>query len=164
MSDETSAAGSEAGEQPQPQVQLLSHFIRDMSFENIAAVEGLQNDGPPEITVNVNLDAKPAGDETFSVAMKINATAKSGENTRFLVELDYAGIFGIRNVPQEHMHPFLFIECPRLLLPFARRVVADVTRDGGYPPLMLDNVDFSILYRQRIAQIQAEQQAQGAPN
>ena len=89
--------------------------------------------------------------------MKVNATAKAGEQTRFLVELDYVGIFSVTNVPQEHVHPILFIECPRQLLPYARRVVSDVTRDGGYPPLMLDNIDFSVLYRQKLEELRAQQ-------
>ena len=156
MTDETAGAGDE---QPQatPDVKLLAHFIRDLSFENVAAMEGTSAEGQPEITVNVGFDAKKIEDGRFQQSMKINGTAKVGESTRFVVELDYAGVFSIQNVPEAHIHPFLFIECPRLLLPFARRVVADVTRDGGYPPLMLDNVDFATLYRQRVEQMkQAE--------
>lgn len=156
MTDETSGAGSEAP-QAAPDVKLLAHFIRDLSFENVGAVEGVTADGKPEISVNVGLDARAIAENRYQLGMKVNATAKTGDQTRFLIELDYAGVFAILNVPQDRIHPFLFIECPRLLLPFARRVVADVTRDGGYPPLMLDNVDFSELFRQRIAQLQAEQ-------
>jgi len=102
-------------------------------------------------------DAATAGETRFQIAMKINATAVLGEETRFLVELDYIGVFEVQNVPKEHIHPFLFIECPRQMLPYARRVISDVTRDGGYPPLMLDNVDFAALYRQKLEEIKAQQ-------
>ena len=163
MSDENTNAGAEGAEQPAPNVKILAHFIRDLSFENVAAQSGSQLQGTPEINVSVNLDAAKTGDERFTIAMKVNATAKSGETTRFLVELDYIGVFEVSNVPEEHIHPFLFIECPRQLLPYARRVVSDVTRDGGYPPLMLDNVDFAQLYRAKLEELQAQQAAQQQP-
>lgn len=161
MADETETAAPDAATaaapQPAPAIRIVAHFVRDLSFENIAARDGTQAQGTPEINVTVNLDAAATGDNRYTVAMKINATAKSGEATRFLVELDYVGVFEIENVPQEHIHPFLFIECPRQILPYARRVVSDVTRDGGYPPLMLDNVDFAALYRAKLEEMQAQQ-------
>ena len=118
--------------------------------------EGTSAEGAPEITVAVNLEGNSVGEGRYSVGMKISATAKTAEKTRFLVELDYVGIFQLANVREDYVHPVIFIECPRQLLPFARRVIADVTRDGGYPPLMLDNVDFATLYRQRLAEFQAQ--------
>ena len=161
MSDEatdTTAAAATGGDaQPSPSVRIVTHFIRDLSFENVAAQEGTQAQGKPEINVTVHLDATGAGENRYQVAMKINATAKAAETTRFITELDYVGLFEITNVPQEHIHPFLFIECPRQILPYARRVISDVTRDGGYPPLMLDNVDFAALYRQKAEEVRAEQ-------
>ncbi|MEM9063156.1 MAG: protein-export chaperone SecB [Pseudomonadota bacterium] len=174
MSDETSqaddaeapaapesapGADANAGVDPNqpPALAIVAHYIRDLSFENVAAQEATQPQGQPEINVTVNLDAAGGPENRYQVSMKINATAKSGDQTRFLVELDYIGIFNITNVKQEHVHPLLFIECPRQLLPYARRVVSDVTRDGGYPPLMLDNVDFANLYRQKLEQLRAEQ-------
>jgi preprotein translocase subunit SecB len=148
-----------------PHVAILAHFVRDLSFENVGAIEGTPITGqPPDISVTVNLDGNGIGEDRYQVNMKLNARAVSGEHTRFLVELDYCGIFAINNAPEQHIHPIMFIECPRLLLPFARRVVADVTRDGGYPPLMIDNVDFASLYRQKIEQLRAEQQAEPKPN
>ena len=165
MADETgqtetpAAAGPEG--QPQPSMRIVAHFIRDLSFENVAATSGTALTGTPEIAVTVNLDAGASGEDRYTVAMKINATAKTGADTRFIVELDYVGVFEIQNVPKEHIHPFLFIECPRQILPYARRVVSDVTRDGGYPPLMLDNVDFAALYRQKLIEMQAQQASQG---
>ena len=121
-------------------------------------------EGQPEISVTVNLDGKSIGEDRYQVNMKLNARAANGETARFLVELDYSGIFSMQNVPEAHIHPMMFIECPRLILPFARRVVADITRDGGYPPLMLDNVDFATLYRQKLEQLRQEKQQMENPN
>lgn len=162
MSDETTNAGAadpDANVDPNqpPNLAIVAHYIRDLSFENVAAQEGSQPQGQPEINVTVNLDAAGGPDGRYQVSMKVNAAAKSGDHTRFILELDYIGIFTISNVKQEHIHPLLFIECPRQLLPYARRVVSDVTRDGGYPPLMLDNVDFAALYRQKLEQLKAQQ-------
>jgi len=147
-----------------PQVKILAHFVRDLSFENAGAISGVAAQGAPEISVQVNLDGSNIGEDRYQVNMKLNAKAVNGEQTRFLVELDYAGIFSMTNVAETHVHPMMFIECPRLILPFARRVIADVTRDGGYPPLMLDNVDFAMLYRQKLEQLRQEQQQQAQPN
>ena len=147
-------------QQPQtpPQVQILSQYVRDLSFENVAAQAGALPEDKPEIQVSVNLDAKPRGDDRYEVSLKLSATSRAGDKTVFIAELDYAGLFAIKNVPQEHLHPLLLIECPRQLFPFARRIISDVTRDGGYPPLMLDMVDFVSIYRQEVARRQAAQQ------
>lgn len=147
-----------------PQVTILAHFVRDLSFENVGAITGTPAQGAPEINVQVNLDGTNLGDDRYQVNIKLNANAANGEHTRFLIELDYAGIFSITNTPEAHLHPMMFIECPRLILPFARRVVADATRDGGYPPLMLDNIDFATLYRQKLEQLRQEKQQQEQPN
>lgn len=163
MSDETTNAGTGGAAAPQtpPEVRIVTHYIRDLSFENVAAQEGKGTSGTPEINVAVNMDAGSVGENRYQIGMKINAAAKTPEATRFVVELDYVGIFDIANVPQEHIHPFLFIECPRQILPYARRVISDVTRDGGYPPLMLDNVDFAQLYRAKLEELQSQQAAGG---
>ncbi|MEM7643392.1 MAG: protein-export chaperone SecB [Pseudomonadota bacterium] len=168
MADETDAAKTPANgaatEQPKaPQLQVLGQFIRDMSFENISAQKGKSMEGQPDIKVQVGLDAKKRNEEgRFEVAVKLNVTAaeKDGGDPIFAMELDYAGIFAISNVDEKQLHPFLMIECPRMLFPFLRRIVSDVTRDGGYPPLNLENIDFISLYRneiQRRAQAQGEQ-------
>jgi preprotein translocase subunit SecB len=152
--------------QPQmlnPQVNLLAQYMRDLSFENVAAQKGGAQDGRPDIKVGVNLDAQPRGDNRYEVMMKLSAKATSGEATTFAVELDYAGVFQVTGVPETHLRPFLLIECPRILFPFARRIMADVTRDGGYPPLMLDLIDFAQIYKQELERrraAQAEQPAQ----
>jgi preprotein translocase subunit SecB len=154
----------EAASSAPPQVKILAHFVRDLSFENVGAIEGTTAQSAPEISVQVNLDGQSIGEDRYQVNMKLSAKAVNGDNTRFLAELDYTGIFSMTNVPEAHIHPMMFIECPRLLLPFARRVIADVTRDGGYPALMIDNVDFATLYRQKLEQLRQEKKQQEQPN
>ncbi len=166
MAENDTAEGAEgagagaAAQKPQPSVRLLAHFVRDLSFENVGAIQGTPHEGQPEIQVTVNIEAAGIGENRYQILTKISATAKTQEATRFVIELDYAGIFSVENVPQEHLHPFLFIECPRQLFPFPRRVIADATRDGGFPPLMLENVDFAALYRQKVEQIRAQKAAE----
>ena len=149
--------------QPQaaaPQMRVLGQFVRDMSFENIMAQKGAPADVQPDVQVQVNLDAKKRGAEhQYETAIKLNVTskAKDGDATLFLLEIDYVGIFHIENVPEEQLHPFLLIECPRMIFPFLRRVVSDVTRDGGFPALNLENIDFMSMYRNEVAKRQAEQ-------
>ena len=154
------APENEAAAEPaaQPKLRVLNQFIRDMSFENIAAQKGMSQEVKPEISVQVNLDAKEREpDNTFEVMLKLNIAAKAGEESIFVLELDYAGVFVLENVTPEQRHPFLMIECPRMLFPYVRRIVGDVSRDGGYPPLNLDNIDFLQLYRNEIMRRQAAQ-------
>lgn len=139
----------------QPKLRVLSQYIRDLSFENIAAQQSRGDEVKPEITVQVNLDANKKGEANYEVILKVTINAKAGEEQVFILELDYGGRFHIENVPDDQMHPFLMIECPRMLFPYLRRIVGDVTRDGGYPPLNLDNIDFLQLYRQEIMRRQA---------
>lgn len=143
-----------APQQPQPpRLQVLGQYIRDMSFENIAAQKGTQGDMAPDINVAVNLDANQRGENRFEVITKLNidAKAKEGGAQIFLLEIEYAGLFHVENVPQDQLHPFLMIECPRMVFPFLRRIVHDITRDGGYPPLNLENIDFLAMYQAEIA-------------
>lgn len=156
-------AEEEAAQPPQPQMRVLGQFIRDMSFENIMAQQGGAGDIQPDVQVQVNLDAKKRPtDHQFESSIKLNVTSKDkgGDTTLFVLEVDYVGIFHIENVPDDQIHPFLLIECPRMIFPFLRRVVSDITRDGGFPPLNLENIDFVQLYRAEIAR---RQQAEGAP-
>ncbi|WP_259945756.1 protein-export chaperone SecB [Jannaschia sp. W003] len=146
-------------------MQILGQFIRDLSFENIAAQKGVTSDGQPDIGVQVGLDArkrKADGQYDVTVKLKVEAKAKDSDAVIFGLELDYAGIFAIANVPDAQLHPYLLIECPRMLFPFVRRVVHDVTRDGGFPPLNLEQIDFMQLYRQQLAQ-RAQAEAAKAP-
>ncbi len=140
---------------PQVKMQVLAQFIRDLSFENLVAQKGLTGtEMQPEITVGVNLDARQRPQpNTYDVIakFKVSSTNKANDDTLFLLELDYGGVFMVEGVPPEQLHPFLLIECPRLLFPFIRRIISDVTHDGGFPPLNIDNVDFLALYRQEMA-------------
>lgn len=150
----------ENGAAPQaPQVKILGQFIRDLSFENIAAQKGVQGDVQPNIQVQVNLDArKRPTDHQYEVMtrLKIEAKNKSDDAMIFAMEIDYVGIFHVENVPEDQLHPYLLIECPRLVFPFLRRIVSDVSRDGGFPPLNLDQIDFLAIYRQEAARRAAE--------
>jgi preprotein translocase subunit SecB len=158
MADNEKAAAPEAA-QAQPQMRILGQFIRDMSFENIMAQKGASAEAQPDVQVQVNLDAKKRGSEhQFESAIKLSVTSKdkATDTTLFVMEIDYVGIFHVEGVPEDQMHPFLLIECPRMIFPFLRRIVSDVTRDGGFPPLNLENIDFIALYRNEIARRQAE--------
>ena len=156
------AAGQ--SQQPQVNVRALAQYVRDLSFENVLAQKGASPDAKPDVTVQVSLDGrKRGGEHQYEVIVKLNVTSKgkdSGE-TLFVLELDYAGLFHVEGVPQEQMHPFLLIECPRLLFPFLRRVVSDITRDGGFPPLNLENIDFVGLYRSELQRRVEAQKAEG---
>ena len=136
-----------------PKMNILAQYVRDLSFENILAQKGVDGELNPEIQVNVNIDAKKrTTDKQFDVIIKLHVDSKSKNtnNILFVLELDYGGVFQIENVPDDQLHPYLLIECPRMLFPFLRRIVSDVTRDGGFPPLNLENIDFLKLYRQEI--------------
>lgn len=170
MADESQTNGAaQAGQTQQQQVrmQILSQFIRDLSFENAVAQKGAPSgDVQPEISVQVSLDARKRGTEhQYEVISKFRVTSKNKTDgqTLFLVELDYGGVFHIEGVPEDQLHPFLMIECPRMLFPFVRRIISDLTRDGGFPPFNMDPVDFVALYRQELArraeQKKSEQQA-----
>lgn len=157
MSENNGASAPETAAEPvMPKLQILGQFVRDLSFENIAAQKALNSQMQPDIQVQVALDArKREAEDQFDVIMKLKIESKTREDTPqsvFLMELEYGGIFKVENVSPEQLHPFLLIECPRMLFPFVRRIVSDVTRDGGYPPLNLDTIDFLALYRQQLAQ------------
>lgn len=159
--------GTAPAQQPQMKMQVLAQYIRDMSFENAVAQRGV-GDGnvQPEIQVQVSLDArKRSVEHQYEVItkFKISSTNKADQKPLFLLELEYGGIFHVEGVPEEQMHPFLLIECPRMIFPFVRRIVSDVTRDGGFPPLNLDTVDFLALYRQELSR-RAAQKPEQAPN
>ena len=149
-------------------MNVLAQFVRDMSFENMVAQKGLNaGEVTPDVQVAVSLDArKRSVEHQFEVITKFRVTSKNKTNdeTLFLLEVDYGGIFHVEGVPEDQLHPFLLIECPRMLFPFVRRIISDVTRDGGFPPLNVDSVDFLALYRQELARRAAQQGQQGQPN
>ncbi|MEN8935936.1 MAG: protein-export chaperone SecB [Planktotalea arctica] len=166
MAEEDTVAAA-APEAPQIKMNILAQFIRDMSFENILAQKGIEGEVNPDVQVQVNLDAKKRkAEHQFDVITKIeiNSKVKDTGQQLFLLELEYAGVFHIEGVPEDQLHPFLLIECPRMTFPFVRRIVSDVTRDGGFPPLNLENIDFVALYRNEIARRQAEAAAPAQPN
>lgn len=141
-----------------PQVRIVAQYAKDLSFENPNAPRAFNPpaDGqPPRIDVSVNVNARKATEELFEVELKINVDAKNDEMALFAVELLYAGLFALQNVPDDALEPFLIVEAPRLIFPFARRIVADATRDGGFAPLMLDPIDFASMYLARMNQAQA---------
>jgi len=147
---EESTTDAAAETQAPVSVKMITQYIRDISFENIAAQKGTVTTAAPQITVQVALDAKKRGEDGgFDVGVKLNIESVTDKKeTVFVLELDYVGIFKIENVPDEQLHPVLMIECPRLMFPFFQRVVHDIARDGGFPPLSLDQIDFIGLYRQ----------------
>ena len=150
---------SDKKQQSPTKMKILGQFIKDLSFENIAARESKQGTGSPNIEVKINLDAsKRTQDNQYNSSIKISVESKDTKTNKniFLLELDYGGIFKIENIPDDQLHPFLMIECPRMLFPFVRRVVHDVTRDGGYPPLNLDSIDFLAMYRAEVDRLSAE--------
>jgi len=137
-----------------PQIALISQYIKDMSFENPNAPGVYQWQEQPAIDVQFNIGADKVGDEVVEVALKIEVKATGEGGTAFAVELVYAALFGMRNVPDDQLQPFMLAEAPRLIFPFARRVLADAIRDGGFPPLLLDPIDFGALYLQQAQQMQ----------
>jgi len=140
-----------------PAIGMISQYVKDLSFESPSAPTIFQSQVQPNIEVEFGIGANKVGEDVHEVTLKIEVKAKTDEQTAFLVELVYAGLFGVRNVPDDQLQPFMLGEAPRLLFPFARRVVADAVRDGGFPPLMLDPIDFGSLYLQ---QLQAKDQAE----
>lgn len=141
-----------------PQIAVLAQFVKDLSFEN-PGVGQQQPNAKPAIQVGIDVQVRPLGPEQFEVGLRAMIEAKAGEAPVYVVELVYAGVFQLKNLPADQQNPFLLIEAPRMLFPFARRIIADVTRDGGYQPLMLDPIDFASLYR---AQIERQRAAQAA--
>lgn len=165
MADETLAGNGAAAAPAQIKMQVLAQYVRDLSFENAVVQKGLSaGEVQPDIQVAVSLDARkrPVANQ-YEVITKFKVTSKNKVNgdVLFLLELEYGGTFHIEGVSDEQIHPFLLIECPRLLFPFVRRIISDVTRDGGFPPLNVDTVDFMALYRQELAR-RAQAQAQAA--
>ncbi len=155
--NDQAAAGNNAGAQAGPQLRVITQYVRDLSFESPNVPQSLQpQEEAPQIGVNVDVSVKPLADTEFEVILKLNVDAKISGKQLFMTELEYAGVFQIANIPQESLQAVLLIECPRLIFPFARRIIGDVTRDGGFPPLMIDPIDFAALFRQQMA---AQQEA-----
>ncbi|MDB5688272.1 MAG: secB [Sphingomonas bacterium] len=142
------------GEDTMPQVGLIAQYVKDLSFENPNAPAVYQWQGQPRIDVQFNIGAQVVGDGVHEVALKIDVSAQQADKTAFQVELVYGALFAVRNVPEDQMQPFLFAEAPRLMFPFARRVLSDAIRDGNFAPLMLEPIDFAALYVQQAEEAQ----------
>jgi preprotein translocase subunit SecB len=145
-----------------PSAGIITQYVKDMSVENPNAPAVFQWTEQPQIDLQFNIGADKISDEVSEVELKINLTAKSDQGNAYLVELSYCGLVGIRNVPDEQAHAFLYAEAPRILFPFARRVIADAVRDAGFPPMLLEPIDFNAIYLQQLqAKKQQEQAAAG---
>ena len=148
-----------------PQLNVLAQYTKDLSFENPNAPASLgPQQSAPQINIQINVGANALAEHEYEVTLTVEGKAENAGKVMFSFELVYAGVFRIMNVPQENLHPLIMIECPRLLFPFAREIIATSVRDGGFPPLMLDPVDFVGLYRQNMERQAAAAQVQGKPS
>jgi preprotein translocase subunit SecB len=144
------AGTAASAEQAAPQIRVLAQFTRDLSFESPRAPDSLRLPGQPEIEVGVELNARGRPDGLFEVDLKLTVGSKAENETLFHVELLYGGLFQIAGVPEQHLEPVLLIECPRFLFPYARRIISDLTADGGFPPFSLEPLDFAAVYQARL--------------
>jgi preprotein translocase subunit SecB len=155
MAEETNGAAGDAPREAgkQPHINVLGQYVKDLSFENPGSPQNLRNPGSnPNVQINFNVQSQSLGDDMYEVSLTIEATAKTDAGPLYKLELVYGGGFRLKNLPAQALQPVLFIECPALLFPFLRRLVADLTREGGFPPLLIDPLDFAALYRQRMMQ------------
>jgi preprotein translocase subunit SecB len=158
------AAGTGPQAKPSPQLTMLALYVKDLSFESPSAPKSLQGPGQnPQLRVNVNVNAGPRGEDTYEAALQLEVHASSDLGVIYNVELLYGGLFRLRGVPENLLQPVLFVDCATILFPFARRVLADAIRDGGFPPLLLDPIDFARLYAQKFTPAEGNLQA-GAKN
>ena len=156
--DEQALGGPDilGGSDTLPQVGVLAQYVKDLSFENPNAPAVYQWQGQPQMDVQFNIGTSVVAPDVHEVVLKVEITAQGAEGVAFRMELLYGGLFALKNVPAEQLQPFLLAEAPRILFPFARRIIADAAIDGGFPPLLLDPIDFAGLYMQSAAQQQAE--------
>jgi len=158
---DSAGGGAPNGADNQPVAGILSQYVKDLSVENPNAPASYQWEDQPQIDLQFNIGAVPVNDEIHEIELKVNVTAKSEKGNVYLIELSYCGLCGMRNMPDEQQHAFMYAEAPRILFPFARRVIADATRDLGFQPLMLDPIDFNGLYVQQLQQKRAQEEAEG---
>jgi preprotein translocase subunit SecB len=152
-----------AGAGSQQSLGVIAQYVKDLSFESPGAPGSVRaRAAAPSINIGVNVQSRPAQDGELEVELRIDAQAKEGESILFAIELVYGGLFRLTNIPPENVMPLAMIECPRLLFPFARQIIADASRNGGFPPLLIDPIDFVQLYRQRLAQMSAGQRGANA--
>jgi len=156
--NQPNANGADTG----PVAGIISQYVKDLSVENPKAPDSFGWNEAPELDVQFNIAGRPISDEVHEVTLRISVTAKMQQGTAYMIELAYCGLVGMRNMPEEHMHAFIYAEAPRFLFPFARRVIADATRDAGFTPLVLDPIDFNAIYAQQLA-TQQQQGVEGSP-
>ncbi len=161
LTDLNDPAAGANGADNQPTAGLITQYVKDLSVENPNAPDVYQWQDQPQIDVQFNIGADQVNENVHEVTLKVNLDAKTEQGSAYLVELSYCGLVGVRNLPEDQTHAFLFAEAPRMLFPFARRVVADAVRDAGFPPLMMDPIDFNGLYLQQLARKQQEEAAAG---
>lgn len=161
LTDLNDPAADANGADNQPTAGLITQYVKDLSVENPNAPDVYQWQDQPQIDVQFNIGADQVNENVHEVTLKVNLDAKTEQGSAYLVELSYCGLVGVRNLPEDQTHAFLFAEAPRMLFPFARRVVADAVRDAGFPPLMMDPIDFNGLYLQQLARKQQEEAAAG---
>ncbi|MEO8619180.1 MAG: protein-export chaperone SecB [Sphingomicrobium sp.] len=162
MADETPIVPNGNGEDNQPSAQALAQYVKDLSVESPNSPNCFQWQAQPQVDVQFNINVDKIADEVHQVVLRINVSAKSDEGAHFLVDLSYAGLFGIRNVPDEAMAPFLLVEAPRLLFPFARQIVADAVQNTGFPPLLLEPINFEAAFVQQMEAAQAQGEGDAA--
>ena len=150
------------GEDTAPAAGIISQYVKDLSVENPNAPQSYQWADAPQLDVQFNIQSTQIDAEIHEVELKINMSAKAEAGTAYIVELSYAGLVGMRGLAAEQMHAFIYGEAPRILFPFARRIVADAVRDAGYAPVMLEPIDFNGLYIQQLAQAQQTAEAEPA--
>jgi preprotein translocase subunit SecB len=164
MAEDSSAQNAQDAQNAQPSLSLVGQYIRDLSFESPGAPGSIMlGQGNPTFSVGINVGVRKQADEVYAVEITLNAKADRDSAVLFVVELVYGGVYRIRNVPEQQLSQVLMIECPRLIFPFARQVLASVTQQGGFPPLMMEPVDFTQVYLQSLQQMQQQQQNGGAP-
>ena len=156
--DSSTQGNGATPESQDAQVATLAQYIKDLSVESPSSPQVFQWNAQPQLDVQFNLNSEKAADDVYEVSIKIDVSARSENGVHFVVDLTYAGLFGLRNIPEEALGPILLVEAPRLLFPFARQIIADAVSNTGFPPLLLDPIDFTAAY---VAQLQAMQQAEG---
>ncbi|VAV96041.1 Protein-export protein SecB (maintains pre-export unfolded state) [hydrothermal vent metagenome] len=160
MSDTNDTAAQPSETSTEPQLRVLTQYIKDLSFENPNAPTSLQGGEAPTIDMQIGVNIDPVQDGVWEVGLPIVVTAKRGDDVLFLVEILYCGLFVLENIPAEGMEPMLHIECPRLLFPYARQIISGVTQDGGFPALSLEPIDFSAVYRTRLQRLEQQNAAE----
>ncbi len=160
MAENDGQPATPAAANAQPNMVVIAQYVKDLSFENPGAPDALRaRQAQPNINIQVGVRSNAAGENEYEVELRLDARATNGQAVLFALELVYAGLFRLTNIPAQNLGPLVMIECPRLLFPFARQIISDASRNGGFPPLLVDPVDFAALYRQQLQNAQAAGQA-----